>query len=912
MKHGRFLIFLLTLVLLIWQGKPTYSSASVASPEPEITLLPDGIHIVWSTPELVEAALPDGRPALTLPNFNDDLTASLLLALPPEAKPTVVYEESGVGERPFAASQLATSAASGPVISLDEVGVLRGVRLARLTYRPVQLQGDELRVVSMVEATIQFNGPPNLARPAAAELDSLQTAVASQIINPSQLTISPATGAPAKPAAPDPTVFIEVAEPGITAVTYTNLQAAGFPVSSVNPANLQLWQDGNPLPIDWFGDGDAQFEAGESFRFYAAPLFSRWQQHDVYTLTAGSSPGSRMSSQNGSPSGLIAGSLTLTAVAEQNNLYTPDCICGQLPAGRDGDRWVWEDLRQPGRPSASYAVELPYVNKNQAAELTMWAIGFTSLDASPDHRLNLNFNGSGVGSISWDGKTAVTRTLTLPASSLQTSSSLNLSIPSVPGVSIDGLWLDAFAVQYSYDSTQIDGDEQLFAEGASARRAYTVNVGNGTGLRLYDVSNPAVPTVLSNTTWQNGRITWGDPDGAGHSYLVSKNSSLNAPATVRLPRSLPAGSADVIIISHASFMPALTPLVSLRQSQGLSVKVVDVQAVYDGFGNGRITPEAIRNYLSHLYHNGSLPPTYVLLVGDGTSDPKQYRDDSQPTWLPPYLAAADPWIGEVAADNRFVTVDGEDLLPDMIIGRLPVNSLAEAQTVVTKIIEYETKPFFGDWNGRITFISDNTDAAGNFAAHSASLQQNYVEAPWQPATINYNPATTSETAVQTQIQQAWQSGQGLMVYTGHSSIHQWGAERFFHLDDVANLQNGGRLPVLLQMTCFTGSFAQPFWDTLDESLLRHPNGGAVAVWGATGLGVGTGHDALASGFLQTVIGADEVQVGAAVLAGKLNLITNKPAHQDLLDTFTLFGDPATQYNTDFWAGIPTYLPLVRR
>ena len=703
-----------------------------------------------------------------------------------------------------------------------------------------------------------------------------------------------------------------MAEPGITAVSYTDLQNAGFPVNSVNPANLQLLYDGQLRPLDWFGDGDAQFEPGESFRFYAAPWFSRWQRNDVYQLTAGSSPGSRMGSQAASPSGLATGALWLTAVAEENSLYTPDCLCGQLPAGRDGDRWVWEDLRQPGRPSSSYAIDLPYVNTSGTAQLTLWGIGLTGIDANPDHYLNLNFNGSNVGGISWDGKTAVTRTLTLPAGTLQPSSTLNLSIPVVAGVSIDGQWLDAFAVRYSYNGGQIGADEQLFVEGASARRAYTVQLGSSAGLRLYDVTNPTAPAILSSTTLQSGQVGWGDPNVAGRSYLISNNSSLHAPAVVRLPQTTPTGSADMIIISHASFIPVLTPLVDLRRSQGLSVRVVNVRGVYDGWGNGRITPEAIRSYLSDLYHSGSPAPTYVLLVGDGTTDPKRYRSDSQTTWLPPYLANADPWVGEVAADNRFVTVDGDDFLPDIIIGRLPVNSLAEAQTVVTKIVEYETKPLLGDWNGRITFISDDTDAAGNFAAHAASLQQTYVVDPWQASSLNYNPALLTEAAMQSQVRQTWQNGQGLLVYTGHSSQHQWGAERFFHLDDVANLANGARLPVLLEMTCFTGSFAQPFWDALDEALLRQPNGGAVAVWGATGLGVGTGHDALAGGFLQSLIGDGEVVLGTAVLSGKIDLVTNKPANLDLLDTFTLFGDPAMQYNTDFWAGIPTYLPLVTR
>ncbi len=913
MKYGRFFLILLVLFPLIWGGKPIFSAEPAASLEPEISLLPDGLQVVWPAPELAETVGEDGRITLSLPSFDNNLTASLLLALPPDGEPTLVFEENGVGERPFPTNQLTNILETGPVLSLSEAGVLRGVRLARLTFQPVQLVDGQLRLTQSISATIQFNSssnPSNVARPAAAP-DLLQTAVAAQVINPTQITISPTASQAAKPVAADPIVFIEVGEPGITAVTYSDLQAAGFPVGSINPANLQLWVDGQTRPLEWFGDGDDQFEAGESFRFYAAPWFSRWQRNDVYTLTAGSSLGSRMSSQAAAPSGLSSGSLWLTAVAEQNNLYTPDCLCGQLPAGRDGDRWVWQDLRQPGRPSGSYAIDLPYVNTSQNGQLTLWTIGFTGLDVAPDHHLSLNFNGSGVGNISWDGKTAVTHTLTLPASSLQTSSTLNLTIPAVSGVSIDGLWLDAFAVRYRYNGSTVAAAEQLFVDGVAARRAYTVALGSSAGLRLYDVTNPAAPARLSSTSLQNGQVTWGDPDANGHSYLITNNGSLHTPTAVRLPHALPAASADMIIISHANFIPALTPLVSLRQSQGLSVQVVAVQAVYDGFGDGRSTPEAIRSYLSQLYHTGNPAPTYVLLVGDGTSDPKRYRSDSQTTWLPPYLANADPWVGEVAADNRFVTVDGDDLLPDMLIGRLPVNSLAQAQTVVTKIVEYETKPFLGDWNGRITFVSDDADAAGNFAAHAASLQQTYVDDPWQATSLNYS-AQLGEAAMQAQVQQSWQNGQGLLIYTGHSSIHQWGAERFFHLDDVATLSNGARLPVVLEMTCFTGSFAQPFWDTLDEALLRHASGGAVAVWGATGLGVGTGHDALAGGFLQALIVDGEVALGTAVLSGKIDLFTNKPANLDLLDTFTLFGDPATQYNTDFWAGIPVYLPLISR
>ena len=942
LKNGRHLFLLITLIWLIWGGEATFS-APEASAEPTITLLPDGLQLTWQAPPLEQIEQPDGTFALTMPGFGTEQTpglpalpiTSVLLALPSEAVPSLLIEErvatavsfpyqlpinprpegvlrdavgNPIGGAAVAAEPLPHAA---PTLALTEVGVLRGVRLARLTFTPVQPNGKQLTITEAITATIQFNSPPTAARSANLP-DALQTAVATQVANPTQLAISQPALQPAKAAATPPTAFIEVAEPGMTAVSYTDFQVAGFPVGSVNPLNLQLWYDGETRPLQWLGDSDAQFEPGETLLFYAAPWFSRWQHNDVYRLTEEGSPGSRIATQATSPSGLSNGTLWLTAVAEQNNLYTPDCLCGQLPAGRDGDRWVWEDLRQPGRPSASYAIDLPYVNNSQSAQLTLWLIGFTSIEANPDHNLNLTFNGSGLGGVSWDGKTAVTHTTTIPAGSLQTSSNLALAIPSMADVAIDGLWLDGFAVRYAYNGGTIAAAEQLFAEGANARRAYTVALGSSAGLRLYDVTNPAAPKRLTNTSLQGNQISWGDPDGAGHRYLISNSSSLHAPAAVRLPKTLPSTQADYIIISHANFIPALTPLVALRQSQGLTVSVINVQAIYDQFGNGRATPGAIRSFLADAYQSWTSAPTYVLLVGDGTSDPKQYRADSQATWLPPYLADADPWIGEVAADNRYVAVDGDDWLPDMLVGRLPVNSPAEAQTVVNKIVGYEATPFFGDWNGRFTLVSDNTDAAGNFAAHSASLQQAYVSDPWQATAINYTPPSNTEAAVQTAVRQSWQNGHGLMMFTGHSSIHQWGAERFFHLDDVAGLTNGARLPVVLQMTCFTGSFQQPFWDTLDEALLRHPDGGAVAVWGATGLGVGTGHDALAAGFLETLMVQGERDLGTAVLSGKINLLTNRPANQDLLDTFTLLGDPATQYNTDFWAGISTYLPIISR
>jgi hypothetical protein len=156
----------------------------------------------------------------------------------------------------------------------------------------------------------------------------------------------------------------------------------------------------------------------------------------------------------------------------------------------------------------------------------------------------------------------------------------------------------------------------------------------------------------------------------------------------------------------------------------------------------------------------------------------------------------------------------------------------------------------------------------------------------------------------------------VIAYQGHSSIHQWAVERVMHWDDIPNINNGMRLPVLLELTCFTGAFHTANLSVLDESLLRKSGGGAVAVWGSTSLGLASGQDELSEGFLRKIyVDAHPlgyVTLGEGTQAGKLELSTQAPWAADLLDTFTLLGDPATRIRLTLNSGNLIYLPLLSR
>ncbi len=93
------------------------------------------------------------------------------------------------------------------------------------------------------------------------------------------------------------------------------------------------------------------------------------------------------------------------------------------------------------------------------------------------------------------------------------------------------------------------------------------------------------------------------------------------------------------------------------------------------------------------------------LVGDGHYDFTGVSTQRLPNLLPPYLLHVDPWWGEVPVDNRFVSVDSQDdYLPNMAVGRLPVNSAADVTAIVNKTLTYENVTLNppGAWQQRVS------------------------------------------------------------------------------------------------------------------------------------------------------------------------------------------------------------------
>ena len=146
-----------------------------------------------------------------------------------------------------------------------------------------------------------------------------------------------------------------------------------------------------------------------------------------------------------------------------------------------------------------------------------------------------------------------------------------------------------------------------------------------------------------------------------------------------------ANQADYLLIAPRAFLVAAEPLLDLRESAGLATKAVSLEEIYEQFGHGEAGPEAIKEFLEYAYQSlgGALPALRASARGRELRPQGLPRDGGE-DWLPGFpVKTSYLWT---VSDPAYASVNGEDQLPDLAIGRLPAGSVDEAQRMVEKIL----------------------------------------------------------------------------------------------------------------------------------------------------------------------------------------------------------------------------------
>jgi len=748
-----------------------------------------------------------------------------------------------------------------------------------------------------------------LLYPTRAASMSLPMSALKIVQSPESKVLSPFSSPVAHDDAWGTALKMDVAVDGFYRLTYADLAQAGFPVDQVDPRQLQVTVGGVEVAIWAPGQEDGTFDAGDWLLFYGQGLHTIYTGANVYWLRAGTGPGLRMATRPSVPDGQApaAQSFTTTVHAEVNSFYWQT-----MPLDLGPDHWFWgAALTAPA--SRQYEVQLPGLVSGAAAQARVRLQGLTSAPATPDHSARLQVNGTTVGEQTWSGLLSMT---------LQGAIAGGVAQPGANVVGLEAISITGYASQTYLDWIEIDYQRRYTAENdflaftgpAPGRYAFRIQGFSGNDPALFDVTDARRP--LRVTGVETGTDTAGvfvrfadelspNSQWAALTSLAYRTPTLHldAPSAWRSDQQ----GADYILLTYKDFVQAVAPLAEHRRAQGLRVAVVDVEDVYDEFSDGVFDPAAIRDFLSYAYHNWQPPrPRYVLLVGDGNQDYRDYLDTGVANTMPAQIVHT-TILGETPSDNWYVAVEGDDPVPEMSIGRLSARNVADVETMVAKLLAYESALPGVDWGRRVLLVAD--DDSTDFETLSEKLAAQ-LPVGLVAERLYMRPIAGSERAAR--IAAALDAGALLVNYSGHGSPRHWGSRNaaFFGPAEIAALHNGPRLPVVTVANCLNGFFTDPIAEgSLAEQMQRLPHGGAIAVFAPTGLHYPAGHEELFKAFYAELLAGDGVTLGQAMDRAKARIYAQDPFWGELLEMYVLFGDPAMPLRVP--AGPVLYLPTVR-
>lgn len=319
---------------------------------------------------------------------------------------------------------------------------------------------------------------------------------------------------------------------------------------------------------------------------------------------------------------------------------------------------------------------------------------------------------------------------------------------------------------------------------------------------------------------------------------------------------------DLLIITPEQYASLVQPLVDAKQAKDIQTKLTTLEEI-PSVGIDR--QEDIKYYIRDALENWGI--TYVLLVGGGIKDHEKIpvrsawvASGNYERYFPSDLYYADvlsvngtfpTWDND--SDGKYAEYpqdnDAVDLYPDVYLGRLPCNSTEDVTVVINKII---------------SFMETNK-------VTKQILQMGGDTFPGDPQNVNEGEYANMEVMKRIPdytATQLWGSkknlyrfniifnifkGYDFVDFSGHGSYVSWAThppnddskwipkglfyDGFVYIN-AEWLYNMKKLSVFIFNACSCSKFSE-FDPCLSWSVVKQPNGGAIASFGASGIGYGS-------------------------------------------------------------------------
>ena len=643
-----------------------------------------------------------------------------------------------------------------------------------------------------------------------------------------------------------------VTKTGLYKVTCADMKNMGMSVSGIPSSQIAVFGNGGGVLPEICGErryddlqenaiavydgGDGIFNDGDYIVFYAqgphswdfvsnkfSHKYNIYSDYAYYFITADRGTGKRVQTADYS-------SLTPTLQSEDYvhyDFYERD----GFNFGESGQKWFCDtfDLKT----TRSYPFSVPPIV--QGSTMRVSVAGAASAPASSSFAVTVN--GQSVGNLAFSATTGdykateAGRDFTFTPNSTPSEVTLTYTKPTASAAAyLDWIELQArcklqmHSAQFPFCVPEAVGEGTVTAYHIASANAQTV---------VWDVTEPTTPTKMEGSL-ANGVFTFNAPGDRLHRFVAFNGNSFYTPifqSRIDNQNLHATGNVDMIIVSHPDFLPQAERLAEFRNNHdGLSVKVVTPQQIYNEFSSGACDVSAIRDYLKMIYDRSEGKyPQYLLLFGRPSFD---YRGRLSSTQLkvPNYQSNSLQVETDFRAnDDYFGLLDdreGEDCYGyvDVAVGRFPVLTTAQAKLAVDKTIMYaETQNLvsdedhatvsnLADWRNMLTFVADDEDGTTHIATADEIAQIAAEKYPVGNQEKIYFDAyeQVSRSAAQrypevnAAINSRMAKGALVFTYVGHGGKDGWATERVLERPDINSWTNLYNQPLMITLTCEFG------------------------------------------------------------------------------------------------------------
>ncbi|WP_271393877.1 type IX secretion system sortase PorU [Aequorivita sinensis] len=309
----------------------------------------------------------------------------------------------------------------------------------------------------------------------------------------------------------------------------------------------------------------------------------------------------------------------------------------------------------------------------------------------------------------------------------------------------------------------------------------------------------------------------------------------------------------IIITAPFLIQPALRLANHHKNLNGLNVKVVTTDKIYEEFSSGSQDISAIRNFIRYVYFNASSEANrvkYVGILGDTSIDYKN-RISNNNNIVPTFHTLSSTSISfSFMSDDFFGNMDenegtigqrsGDIDLLDIAMGRIVADNVPLANAMVDKVINYTSESTYGNWRTNFVLVSDdadnstdatlqrNLDALGDQISDEKpfiNVKKIHSDSYQQQASAGGNRYPEVNEAIKT----AFEAGAIILDYFGHGGEDGLAHEFIYTKGIAEGLKNKNKLPCVITVTCEFTKFDNPLRITAGELTYQNKEGGAISM-----------------------------------------------------------------------------------